>query len=947
MRVNIRKHVFRTILSMGIILSGPSLHVQAEQYMDYTYEKDNEYITITGYTGSDSMIEIPSEIEGLSVREIAEDAFWDCDSLVEIMIPDGVVTIGDGAFGYCDNLEKVSIPKSAVNFLGSAFRSSEKLVTAGPIGSGCNIEFGWDETIPIYGFYACMDLEWVTIPEGTKYISPYAFERCDSLTTIELPESVQSIGALAFVNCEALEKVLIPKSVKHINGTAFSGSEKVVVYGYEDSVAEAYAKDWGLQYVSLGEAADDLIDTETPGCYEYSLKAIQATEQYLDYFYGEKKSELGTTLEWGTEEEKEIIRELGLSITKNCKSEKEKIHACYEWVRDNLEFDNSAFVLSAEVLKRGRAGSVGYAVLLRDLLRVNGINAVMVDGFWGDMENFIPVSWLGRENWESHGIKGQAWVEVQYDSEWYLLDALFDVYMCDTEETAKFAYVERVEGLVTAFYEGIPDEVADGIIFKDGKFYLYAYGMRSLGNTSFILNTTSLGMATPYNARSYSWYEDGSMVTGLENGELLSDGWYAKSNIGIEKGNITYYRPYGVTMDGAFVEHNDKLMYLGTNGSPMILTGKLSDYTQLSGSLAITVGQSVDLLSLVPWYADIEGKDVWYGEYSDDTLTFEDGKITGKKPGLAYVEVYVGNQETGGYNYYHRISFSVVDSVEKIKLATSELTLSEKDTYHLSWELEGEYPELGYYLKNKWVEISSSNEAVAKVSCTGRIEALSAGETDIIVRSKDNEEVEAVCRLTVLEKEIFGDVKNTDWFKPYVVFAYEHGLMGGKGEMPDGTLKFDPSNTITRAEFVQMLYAKENYPTVDYTDTFIDVPDEAWYTDAILWAAQEGIVGGKKADYFDVSGMITRQEIALILYKYTLYKEYVVSEVADTDLTGFADAASISSWAESGMKWAVENNVIGGKVVNGQTLLSPGGNAIRAEAATMLKAFMGVYEGVE
>ena len=89
-------------------------------------------------------------------------------------------------------------------------------------------------------------------------------------------------------------------------------------------------------------------------------------------------------------------------------------------------------------------------------------------------------------------------------------------------------------------------------------------------------------------------------------------------------------------------------------------------------------------------------------------------------------------------------------------------------------------------------------------------------------------------------------------------------------------------------------------------------------------------------DYFDVSGKITRQEIALILYKYALYKGYSVDGAADTDLSGFADAASVSGWASTGMKWAVEYQIIGGKTVNGETLLSPGGNAIRAEAATMM-----------
>ena len=77
-----------------------------------------------------------------------------------------------------------------------------------------------------------------------------------------------------------------------------------------------------------------------------------------------------------------------------------------------------------------------------------------------------------------------------------------------------------------------------------------------------------------------------------------------------------------------------------------------------------------------------------------------------------------------------------------------------------------------------------------------------------------------------------------------------------------------------------------------------------------------------------------------------LYKNYDVSKATDTDLSGFADAGTVSNWAATGMKWAVAYKVISGKNVDGETLLSPGGNAIRAEAATMLKAFMVAYEGI-
>lgn len=194
----------------------------------------------------------------------------------------------------------------------------------------------------------------------------------------------------------------------------------------------------------------------------------------------------------------------------------------------------------------------------------------------------------------------------------------------------------------------------------------------------------------------------------------------------------------------------------------------------------------------------------------------------------------------------------------------------------------------------------------------------------------------------------FGDLKEADWYYSFSMFAYNNSLMNGKGKMEDGiTDKFDPANTITRAEFVRILYNKEGAPEVEYSDIFADVPEETWYTNAILWAYDKGIVKGKGEDYFDVSGNITRLEIAQILYKYALYKGYDVDRINETDLSDFVDDETVANWGQKAMKWAVGYNIISGKEAEGGNELAPNGYAIRAEAATMMKKFMVELEGVE
>lgn len=184
----------------------------------------------------------------------------------------------------------------------------------------------------------------------------------------------------------------------------------------------------------------------------------------------------------------------------------------------------------------------------------------------------------------------------------------------------------------------------------------------------------------------------------------------------------------------------------------------------------------------------------------------------------------------------------------------------------------------------------------------------------------------------------FSDVKVNGWEFPYVKFALDYSLMGGKGTGNDGKVIFDPSKNMTRAEFVQALYNKEGKPAVSYTNVFSDVPADKWFTNAIMWAYQNNIVKGKEGK-FDVSGNITREEMATILYKYAAnYKKYEV-EVGAT-LEGYTDVSSISSWATKNIEWAIWCGVMKGK----GTQIAPRDYATRAECATMLRNFIMAYE---
>lgn len=184
-----------------------------------------------------------------------------------------------------------------------------------------------------------------------------------------------------------------------------------------------------------------------------------------------------------------------------------------------------------------------------------------------------------------------------------------------------------------------------------------------------------------------------------------------------------------------------------------------------------------------------------------------------------------------------------------------------------------------------------------------------------------------------IEANPFLDVAEETWKYTAAHFAYEHSIMNGKGADENGKIKFDPDGTLTRAEFAQVLYNMEKTPQVEYEACFTDVPEKQWFTNAVIWVKKNDIAVGK-IDKFDVFGKITRQEMATMLKKYAAYKGYSLE--ANADLSTYADADKISSWAVENMNWAVTNHIMRGK---SETTLDPLGNATRAECAAVFKNF--------
>lgn len=187
--------------------------------------------------------------------------------------------------------------------------------------------------------------------------------------------------------------------------------------------------------------------------------------------------------------------------------------------------------------------------------------------------------------------------------------------------------------------------------------------------------------------------------------------------------------------------------------------------------------------------------------------------------------------------------------------------------------------------------------------------------------------------VTAIARFPFTDVVAGTWYYGAAAYAYNNGLFAG---MTPTT--FAPNATMTRAMLVSVLWRLAGAPAPKAPNTFVDVPDGAWYTDAVTWAAENGVVSGIGGSRFDPSGFVTREQTAEILYNYAHSKGYDVS--ARADLTAFPDAGSVSGWAEEALSWANAAGLINGTVCDGQTILDPQGSASRAQVAMILMNYV-------
>ena len=171
-----------------------------------------------------------------------------------------------------------------------------------------------------------------------------------------------------------------------------------------------------------------------------------------------------------------------------------------------------------------------------------------------------------------------------------------------------------------------------------------------------------------------------------------------------------------------------------------------------------------------------------------------------------------------------------------------------------------------------------------------------------------------------------------NWAHAGIDFALKQGLFNGMS-----ATTFEPDGSMTRAMLVTVLWRLDGSRAPAGRNTFTDVPGGQWYTDAVTWAAENGVVNGVGSGKFEPDGRVTREQIATILFRYAA-KRYDTS--ARADLSVFPDAGRVSAYAREALAWANAAGLVNGTDNGHGLILDPQGDATRAQVAAILMRYV-------
>ena len=272
--------VFLALTFALLLGSVAAISSSAETFGDFQYGiiQGGTEVQVSRYLGAGGDVEIPATIEGIPVTGIGQEAFYFCETLTSVVIPDSVTSIGQSAFYHCTALTSVTLPAGLTRIGERAFSWCKALTSVAVPSGVTRLESGV--------FVGCKNLTELTLPESLVSIGESAVSCCESLTSIVIPDSVTFMEDSAFSSCGALTAVTRSKGLTEISGSAFAGCEALQHVTLPDGVtrigSDAFMES-GLTEIVLPEGLVSIGVQAFAGCK--SLSCVTFPESLTDVAY--------------------------------------------------------------------------------------------------------------------------------------------------------------------------------------------------------------------------------------------------------------------------------------------------------------------------------------------------------------------------------------------------------------------------------------------------------------------------------------------------------------------------------------------------------------------------------------------------------------------------------------------------------------------------------------
>lgn len=939
--------------------------------------ENNKTQNYSGSYSSMAEITVPATVsyEGKTYRvtAIAAEAFYFNMKTTSVTLPEGLETIGGSAFFFASGIKTLHIPDSVKTIGSMAFSG----VSNAKLNIPASIEFIGDSAFNMSGvvdgdfpegltylgekaFFNCTGLTTISLPSTVETYGPNIFYGCKNVTYVELPQDMEKIPNGLLWNCTGLKRIYIPSSVKEIGNAAFYGSglEKLNLPDGLQKIDQ-----WAFCSTKLKEIViPDSVETIEFRAFIYCDgvencvvgSGVKEIGQDAFYFWNNKYEDQTGVMHVKTTEQAKLLRYSGYGHEILINGAPYTSYFGSQFAVDGISYmptsdttvtvtaisddaKTETFSIPATVTNEGDGRTYAVTELADRLLLQNQSVLTMLDlpdtiEKTGDrtFDQMFNVRTFGKlpANLKSVGYQSFGYLGWEMRLEQQGLIPAWQTDVLDIPGSIEFMDQCAFAG---NRYKTI--NVGEGITYLS---YYSLYGNKEATRINLPSTLTRL-------EESSVAFCDNATVNLPENLEYIGKQAFNGTPVGETitlPDNVSFV---GDQAFGAYVYNADYTAQYWVGPTTIYLNGSLSNIgSNVFRPDAKVIAVLNSQRNMVAGYTDLDELPtvIWDGKtdigYNDGSCIPEGVTVT-----------LSGNVTIDGKLCIE--GKLIVPHGAKLTITKNAVIIGEDNIVYEGCKHE--------HVKENIVPATCTEDGSKTVVCEDCGETLSTevipatghsfGDWTVTKEAtcfEDGEESRtcSVCEC-VETRPIFANSDNcpskafTDldakaWYHEGVDYALTNSLMNGVGGG-----KFEPDGQLTRAQLVTVLYRAAGEPdTGKQVNPFTDVADDTWYTKAVIWAANNGIVNGVAKNTFAPDASITREQIAAMLYRYAGAKA-----VKEDKLSAFPDAAKTSDWAKEALNWAVASGLINGVAdANGTANLEPQATATRAQIATILMRWL-------